>query len=47
VYKNYVLDKDDKAEIDRHDCLVMDVNKDGRDDIICMIGAKQWGSGLG
>lgn len=31
--------------IDRHDCVSLDVNKDGYDDIICMEGAKQWGTG--
>lgn len=33
-------------EVDRHDCVALDVNRDGIDDIICMAGAKNWGKGL-
>lgn len=32
--------------VDRHDCVTMDVNKDGEIDIVCLVGAHK-GRGLG
>jgi len=32
--------------IDRHECVVLDVNRDGGDDLVCLVGANK-GSGVG
>jgi len=41
------LDLNSRTSIDRHDCVHMDVNKDGTPDIVCVVGAdKSKGKGF-
>jgi len=45
ISDSFLSPGDAPSEIDRHDCLRFHVDDDSLEDVVCFVGAKNWGSG--